>query len=105
MADTAFKQLDFDQDHLIVQTFEFLEKLRNKTQGFVVHLVIEVKGDKASFERLFQEDTFLLDGPFDVFFADIDLQREAVGYVAKEIDQSTNYGDRDGSRLGTRANA
>lgn len=56
----------------------------------MIHFVVEVEGYETRFERLLQKDALFFDTPVDCFFANVNLKRHAVWYVAEEVNQGTD---------------
>ena len=87
MVDSAFEELDFDEDEFVVEAFEFFEQAVDEGEGFVVGLLLHVEADEAHFEALAEEALPLLHGPFDAGLGDGDLGLEGVGDGCEEVEK------------------
>ena len=66
VVDPRFEEMDFGENHPVVQSLEFSEETRDESEGISEGSVIDVEGDETSFEVLLEEDTFLGFGPVDI---------------------------------------
>ena len=87
VVDSAFEELHFDEDELVIEAFEFFEQAVDERKGFVVGLLLHVEANEAYFKTLAQEALPLLHGPFDAGLGDGYLWLEGVGDGSEEVEQ------------------
>jgi len=55
MVDSRFKELDFDQDELVIEAFEFFEQAVDECEGIIIRLLGHIEGDETGFKVLSKE--------------------------------------------------
>ncbi len=65
MVDSAFEELDFDEDELVIQAFELFEEAVDEGEGVIVGLLLHVECDETDLEVLAEETLTLFYCPVD----------------------------------------
>ena len=91
MVDAGFKELDFDEDELVVEAFELFEEGGDEREGVVVGGLRHVEGDEAGFEGLAEEGPAGLDRPFDAGFGGCDLEGDGCWGGREEVEELANF--------------
>lgn len=90
MIGAGFEKLDFDKNHLVVETLELFEECIDERNGFSVGVFLKIESDKTGFKILAEEGTSLGDGPFDARSGNGNLYVKGIGDSRKEVNKLTD---------------